>query len=447
MPLAEAKALLPRALYLPAEIDADCARLREMAIVAQHFTPLVGLEETTEPESLLADVTGCTHLWGGEEPFVKAVHGFWRHRGFQVQLALAGSVGAAWALAHSATSTVVPPEEEKKALAELPAWMLRLPPAPLERLIELGLNTIGDVLALPRDSLSSRFGVILPQRLDQALGLLPESFLCERLAEPLSASREWETPIEDRQVLEWQCRQLIHQVVVQAHALGVGIVELLGEIQAETGLVNVEIRLVGPTRDEAHLGQLAELQLQRLEWSGGVVAARWAAVRLGRIEELQQSWLDDRAEAQPSKALNALIERLSSRLEPTRVLRADLLADAQPEFAVRLLPWTDPAAPSRAPAFVLPPEEGRRRPSRILHRPLGIEVTAIAPDGPPVRLVWKRREYEVVRSWGPERIATGWWRDQDVERDYYRLERDDGAMVWVFRDLRDGRWYLHGYFE
>ena len=46
--------------------------------------------------------------------------------------------------------------------------------------------TIGDVLRLPRETLASRFGVILPQRLDQALGLLPETFICERLKEPLS---------------------------------------------------------------------------------------------------------------------------------------------------------------------------------------------------------------------------------------------------------------------
>ena len=76
---------------------------------------------------------------------------------------------------------------KQQALADLPVAALRLPQPILERLEALGLYTIGDVLRLPRETLASRFGVILPGRLDQALGLLPETFVCERLKEPLSA--------------------------------------------------------------------------------------------------------------------------------------------------------------------------------------------------------------------------------------------------------------------
>ena len=68
-------------------------------------------------------------------------------------------------------------------------------------------------------------------------------------------------------------------------------------------------------------------------------------------------------------------------------------------------------------------------------------------DGPPIRMVWNRQDRPVVRSWGPERIATGWWRAQDVERDYYRVEWEDGTHAWVYRDQRNGRWFLHGFFD
>ena len=60
--------------------------------------------------------------------------------------------------------------------------------------------------------------------------------------------------------------------------------------------------------------------------------------------------------------------------------------------------------------FTLPPEQSRGRPLRLLGRPQPIDVTSIVPDGPPIRMVWKRQDCLVVRSWGPERIATGWWR-------------------------------------
>ena len=67
-PLAEARALLPKAVFLPADFVADRDALCQLALDCQRFTPLVGLEDGAHPESLFCEVTGCTHLWGGEAP-------------------------------------------------------------------------------------------------------------------------------------------------------------------------------------------------------------------------------------------------------------------------------------------------------------------------------------------------------------------------------------------
>ena len=45
---------------------------------------------------------------------------------------------------------------------------------------------------------------------------------------------------------------------------------------------------------------------------------------------------------------------------------------------------------------------------------------------------------------GPERIETGWWRGHTIGRDYYCVETAAGHRYWLFRRLRDGRWFLHG---
>jgi protein ImuB len=445
-PLAEARALLPKAVFLPADVAADLAALGQLALDCQRFSPMVGLEESSHPESLLCDVSGCTHLWDGEKPFLQAVRGYWRGRGFQIQLALAGALGAAWALAHTATISLVPAGNEEKALLDLPVAALRLPTDALERLEALGLSTIGDVLRLPRETLASRFGLILPHRLDQALGLLPETFVCERLKDPLSVVREWEVPIEDRLALAIVCRQMVRELLSMAERLGMGLQELEGELRTETAPVTIDIRLVEPTRDEGHLAQLAELQLERLTWSGGVVSVRWAVLRLGRLEQAQRSWFGDGPRSKTSQAFNTLVDRLSSRLEAGAVLRVELLPDSQPEHVVRLVPWTNADRRETEP-FTLPPEQSRGRPLRLLGIPQRIDVTSTVPDGPPIRMVWNRQDWQVVRSWGPERIATGWWRAQDIERDYYRAEWEDGTQVWVYRDRRDGRWFFHGFFD
>jgi protein ImuB len=445
-PLAEAKTLLPKAVFLAGDVAADRTALCRLAIEFQCFSPLVGLEEGDHPESLLCDVTGCTHLWDGEKIFLQSVRSYWRGRGYQTQLALAGTLGAAWALSHTRAHSLVIPGLEEEALTGLPVAALRLPIAACERLESLGLNTISDVLRLPRETLASRFGVILPARIDQALGLLPETFICERLKEPLSAFREWEVPIEDRFSIDLVCRQLLRELLKMAERLGMGLQELEMEIQTETGVVKIEIRLVEPTRDERHLAQLAELQLERRTWAGGIVAVRWTALRLGRLEQAQGRWFVDDVESKTSRAFNILVERLSSRLEAKAVLRVELVPDAQPEHVVRLVPWTS-SEPPGTDSFKLSPEQSRGRPIRLLNRPLPVDVSSIIPDGPPIHMVWNKQPYLVVRSWGPERIATGWWRTQDVERDYYRAEWEDGTEVWIYLDPRNSRWFLHGFFD
>ncbi len=433
-------------MFSPADPGADLAGLRQLALECQRFSPLVGLEESPEPESLLGQVEGCTHLWGGEASFVEEVRAYWRDRGYEVQLALADSVTAAWALAHTSRFSVAPSGEAARALSDLPVEALRLTDTILGRLRTLGLDTIGDVLGLPRESLGARFGVLLPRRLDQALGLSPEPFVCERLAEPLSTLREWERPIDDRLALVELCHRMLRELVSMADRHAMGLQELEGEFQTEGGLVRLSIRLTEPTRDAAHLEKLLELQLERQEWSGGITSVRWTAVRLGRVGESQCRWFDDDPEADRARTLVALIDRLSSRLDAGAVLRVEVIPDAQPECVARPLPWMNADA-GAVGAFLLPPETSRGRPLRLFADPHCVEVLPIIPDGPPTRIVWRGRAYPVIRAWGPERIATGWWRGVDVERDYYRAEWEDGTHAWVYRDRRTDRWFLHGFFD
>jgi len=82
------------------------------------------------------------------------------------------------------------------------------------------------------------------------------------------------------------------------------------------------------------------------------------------------------------------------------------------------------------------------------------EVTALVPDGPPRRFLWRGRLHAVTRAQGPERIASEWWRastDQPT-RDYYVVENDAGRRFWLYREGLYGRetatprWFVHGLF-
>jgi protein ImuB len=404
------------------------------------------VEDGTTPESLLSDVTGCTHLWQDEDRFVRTVREYWTGRGYHIQLALAGTVGAAWALAHWTNIAVVSRGGETQALSGLPVELLRLPATVLERLGALGLRTVRDVVVLPRETLSSRFDQILPRRLDEAIGRRPELFVAERLHEPLTVAREWDVPLEDRLTLALICREMLRALLREASHPGAGVQEMVGELRTEGGPVKLEIHLARASRDEEHLAELVTLQLERCTWPGGIVAIRWTITELGHLPEIERNWFAPDVETDASRQVVALVDRLSSRLGDDVVLRAEAVPDAEPEHAVQLVPWTKASA-TRSDEYSLPAEHSRCRPFRLLGAPTPIEVVSVIPDGTPIRMTWRGEDRRVIRCWGPERIATGWWRAHDTERDYYRAEWEDGTHVWVFRDLRRDRWFLHGFFE
>ncbi len=82
------------------------------------------------------------------------------------------------------------------------------------------------------------------------------------------------------------------------------------------------------------------------------------------------------------------------------------------------------------------------RPVRQL-RPLNLpKVIRVWADeaGLPAALEWKGRRIRVQAIQECWRIDDEWWRSP-VSRRYVRLLLDGGAMVTVYHDLEEGRWY------
>ena len=77
---------------------------------------------------------------------------------------------------------------------------------------------------------------------------------------------------------------------------------------------------------------------------------------------------------------------------------------------------------------------------------MALRATAVIPDGPPISFEYCGTTYRIAHCWGPERIETGWWKGSTIRRDYFRVEDQHGRRFWIFRDLRNGDWFLHGVF-
>ena len=181
MTLADARALMPHLALAPEAPDADMETLRRLADWCTRYTPscAIGSEDQCGGAGLWLDIAGCAHLFGGEAALIADLTDRMRRLGFTARAAIADTHGAAWAWARFATvdaaiDAIIPPGQQRKALAALPVTGLRIGAEAVAALHRVGLRRIGDLYAFPRASLPVRFGGLLLQRIDQALGGVAE---------------------------------------------------------------------------------------------------------------------------------------------------------------------------------------------------------------------------------------------------------------------------------
>jgi protein ImuB len=97
MPATRAQALVPGLIVRDAEPAADAKALNRLALWAlQRYTPVAAADP---PDGLVIDVTGATHLHGGEDAMVKGMVDRLAAFGVATRAALADSRGAAHAFA------------------------------------------------------------------------------------------------------------------------------------------------------------------------------------------------------------------------------------------------------------------------------------------------------------------------------------------------------------
>jgi protein ImuB len=202
------------------------------------------------------------------------------------------------------------------------------------------------------------------------------------------------------------------------------------------------VELLRPSASKRALMELASLQIERLHVPAEVTELTVQAAVVRPLEFRQDELFGGGDESNWRHEAAGLFERLSSRLGEKAVLRPRLCCDFQPEFAYRYEPLhvglSSPTVGVESPTYSMPPF--------LKKRPPKIAVVSSVPAGPPRQFHWKNHCYVVERSWGPERIETGWWRGNDVRRDYFLVETATGERFWVFRNLANGSWYLHGAF-
>ncbi len=511
--LAQARALCPDLTHADHDPAGDAKALEALARWMTRFSPFVSCSTGYQPSSsskkkahepaahatgLFLDVTGTQRLFGSFESLLDQIAAALARFGLPARLAVAPTPGAAWAL------TFAPPPARPiittdlpAALAPLPPHALRLDGVTLATLHHLGLHTIGQVLALPRDLLPSRFGPLLLERIDQAVGRLPEPLAPLPYHAPIESSVDFDGVVDSLESLWLSFQSLIAQITEQLVRRGLGARQLVVTFRRPYAPpIEKSIELSGPSRNPAILFNLIRCAMETVgkatkrrrhgatkgrtahvftlrrpvaepalrnegslrryeEFSpSGFIGLRLAVPVVERLTE-EQILLLEQEEHTGRQELDRLIERLRVRLGEQALVAVEPVECHVPERAYRVRgsgfgvrEKIRIKSATRDPGLGTP--DASPRPLHLLPTPRELRVI-VRPsddrDGAPVSFALDGRSHRIVHAVGPERIAGAWWLGHDKTRDYFDVEDDTGRRWWVFRVLESFKWYVHGSFD
>ena len=439
MALADARAICPDLATRPADLAAEAASLASLRRWTSRYAPMVASDGT---DGLMADVSGVPHLFGGEADLRDDLHARLERAGLAATSAIAGTRGAAHALARHGGGIIADGRLEI-GIGPLPVTALRVDHVTAEALARVGLARIADLIPLPRAPLSRRFGQGLVMRLDQALGQHAEPVAAEPEAPHFGVRMTLPDPIGLQSDVMAGLSRLLDRLCAKLAANRMGARRLRLELRrVDRGVAQVEIGLARPMRDPVRIAVLFAKGVAEVEAGFGIDALRLTARVVEPLapEQIGGEW--GGAKARQEDALADLLSSLGNRIGFDRVLR--------------LLP-ADSLIPERsqiiAPAAYAAPEPSPPRCGP--HRPLTLfppEPVTGASGHPPSRFRWRRMRFTTLRALGPERITPEWWFDDPAWRsglrDYWRIETHEGPRLWLFAtpQAQSADWYVQGEF-
>lgn len=422
--LSAAEVLAPLLQSRPRDAHRELRALQKLAGLGQHFTPTVSLEL---PDSLLLEVAGSAHLFGGIEAIRDRAREFFAAQGFTARVALAPTpLAGLWFAAAGCELGVTEPAALRGALGSLPVRSLAWPREIAEHFPRLGIKRLADLLRLPRDGLAKRFGADFLRLLDRALGASPDPRSCWQAPRRCRVSRELPGELEELELLRPHLDNLVAELcrVLQSHDAGVERLKLLfRHWRRAPTMVSVGSALA--CRDAARWNALIEAELMHCRLAAPVLAVE---IQSGALRPFVAASRDLPGErARRGETLTELIALLRARLGRQQVFGLGVTADARPEQA----------------ACVLEPGEHSPKLRRSAPRPAQLLREPRLLAGKDHRPCYRGAALKLLC--GPERIEGGWWCGEDWIRDYYQAVSDRGEFLWIFRER--GRWYLHGLFS
>ncbi|HEY4369170.1 MAG TPA: DNA polymerase Y family protein [Steroidobacteraceae bacterium] len=424
-----ALAIHPQIVMLERKPQAEQAALERLAGWAYQFSSQVILGPVStelrlsRTSCLWLEIGASLSLFGGFRQFIEQVEAGLEQLRYAYRLGIAPTLEGAALLARA---------DIRIAITQLPALYARIRPLPIgsltlapeiiRQLYTAGVRSIGLLLELPRDAVAKRFGPQTRHYLDRLTGVAADPRPAFHLPASYAAHFEFEFEVRSTESLLFPVRRMLREFAGYLRARDTGVQHFrLTFSHRQYPATELRIGLSVPERNADRFFALVREQLENTELAAAAIGMGLFATEFAMPTAMQPDLLN--GALGQTEELSHTMDRLAARLGEDNVRKLKPMAEHRPETS-----WA-----YEAPSVLSPEYAGHtnlqfpERPLWLLPTPQPLELSAMPP-----------------MTSGPERIESGWWDDGDVQRDYYIERMNNGPDLWVFRDLRNSGWYLHG---
>ncbi len=439
MAAADARALQPDLLVLPDKPGREEKLLQSLAEWCLRYTPVIA---PNLPDGLILEISGCPHLWGGEEPYLESITSTLKSKGYHARAAIADTIGCAWGMARYGNSTIIALANQREALLALPPAALRLDAQTLDRMDKLGFSQIGQFIDIPAPTLRRRFGEATLHRLGQALGTAHESLEPIIPQEPYVERLPCMEPILTANGIKIALAELLKTICLRLSKEKKGMRKGIFRGHRMDGKIEeISIGTNMPSYNPEHLFRLFELKIPTIEPDLGIELFELEALLVEKISETQESlW---HSAGDDITALAELLDKMAGKMGTQTIHRYLPQEQHWPEHSIHEANTLEDRPSTEW-------KTDRVRPLHLLSSPEPIEVMVPLPDYPPLHFRHRGEILKIAKADGPERIEQEWWLQSGPPRDYYTVEDESGKRYWLFRlglyGKGDPEWFLHGFF-
>jgi len=430
--VAAAKALAINLRVLARDPAVEREALERLAAWGGQFTPM----SCVDGQGISLEIEATLKLFSGHARLSSAIRTGIRDLGFQATLGIAPTPLAARLFARAEANGLqvrgcLDLATLRERMAELPLFLLDWPGKTLAHLTDLGVVRMRDMLDLPAEGVSRRFGPEIAIYLGRLMGTIADPRVPYSPPPRFRARLELPAEADGVDALLFPLRRMLVEMEGTLRGRGAGVQQLVLWLEHGRKLrTRMDLEFATPERESDFILSIAREKLGRLALPAATIALDLRADALLSYVARESTWLPGAKEQAIGR--ERLVQRLCARLGRDRIFGIVIGDDHRPERqggSHAIFDRGRDNAGTRDSAGKLPCL-APGRPVWLLNRP---------------RKLVNQDNFCLIA--GPERIESGWWDGTEVRRDYYLAANARGETFWIFREHRGEQgWYMHGVF-